>query len=98
MDRALEGAIRLFTRVFDDAGADCGYLGLRGQPVPEDVSGILARCTTYKSNDGSEQYLTLATTPDFQQFNFVPHCRLFLILNATGICESAHAAHLLGTI
>ena len=33
MDRALDGAIRLFTRVLDDAGVDAGGLALRG-PVP----------------------------------------------------------------
>ena len=99
MDRALDAAIRLFTRVFDDAGVACGYLALRGKPVPEDVSGLIARCTTYRESDaGNETYLTLGTTSDFKQFNFAPHCRLFLILNAIGICESPHAAHLLGTI
>jgi hypothetical protein len=98
MDRALEAAIRLFTRAFDNAGVDCGYLGLRGQPVPEDVSGMLARCTTYAGRDGRQQYLALATTSDFQQFNFLLHCRLFLILNSTDICESPHAAPSLNTI
>jgi hypothetical protein len=98
MDRALEAAIRLFTRAFDEAGVDCGYLGLRGEPVPENVSGIVARSTTYTTDDGSERYLTLATTSNFQQFNFAPHCRLFLVLNATAICESPPAAHMLATI
>lgn len=99
MDRALDAAIRLFTRVLDDAGVDSGYLALRGDPVPEDVSGLIAGCTIYRGQeDGGETYLALAVTSDFNQFNYAPHCRLYFVLNATGICENPHTANMLSTL
>lgn len=91
MDRALEGAIRLFTRVLDDAGVDPGALALRG-PVPDGVTQALADCTTYRGQeDGGLTYLALGLTADFKEFMYPPHCRLFFIINSTGICEDEHA-------
>ena len=96
MDHALDAVIRLFTRVLDDAGVDCGALAIRG-PVPADVGGLLANCTTYR--DGSTPtYLALGITPDFKAFSYPPHCRLFFILNSVGICEDPHAASILNNI
>lgn len=94
MDHALDASIRLFTRVLDDAGVDAGSLALRGQPVPEDVGRLLASCTTYE-HDGKPTYLALGVTPDFKQFSYPPHCRLYFILNSVGICEDPHAASIL---
>lgn len=87
MDRALDGAIRLFTKALDDAGVDAGGLAIRGA-VPHGVSGLVADCTTYRGeNDGGLTYLALGVTPDFKAFSYAPHCRLYFILNSTGICE-----------
>jgi hypothetical protein len=95
MDRALEAAIRLFTRVLDDTGVDSGALALRG-PVPADVGALLAGCTTYRGGeDGTLTYLALGITPDFKAFAYPPHCRLYFILNSVGICEDPAAASLL---
>ena len=90
MDSALDGAIRLFTRALDDAGVDCGELAIRGE-VPANVTQALAACTTYRGeDDGGLTYLVLGLTPDFKQFMYPPHCRLFFIINSTGICEDEH--------
>ena len=90
MDKALDGAIRLFTRALDDAGVDCGELAIRGE-VPANVTQALAGCTTYRGeDDGGLTYLVLGLTPDFKQFMYPPHCRLFFIINSTGICEDEH--------
>jgi hypothetical protein len=96
MDRALEAAILLFTTVLDEAGVDCGQLALRG-PVPANVGALLADCTTYRREpDGRPTFLALGVTPDFKQFSYPPHCRLYFVLNSVGICEDPHAAGLLG--
>jgi hypothetical protein len=93
IDRALDAAIRLFTRVLDQAGLDCGYLPLRGSPVPADVGALVANCTTYLGEaDGAPTYLVLGVSHDFESFNFAPQCRLFFVLNAVGLCENPHAA------
>lgn len=98
MDAALEGAIRLFTRVLDDAGVDAGQLAIRGA-VPVQVTKALAECTTYRGeDDGGLTYLALGITPDFKEFMYPPHCRLFFIINSTGICEDEHAQGILGQI
>lgn len=90
MDAALDGAIRLFTRVLDDAGVDTGALAIRGD-VPANVTQALADCTTYRSDaSGGLTYLVLGLTPDFKAFMYPPHCRLFFIINSTGICEDEH--------
>lgn len=91
MDRALEAAIRLFTRALDDAGVDAGELAIRSE-VPADVTGALANCTTYRGEAGGGlTYLVLGLTADFKAFMYPPHCRLFFIINSTGICEDPHA-------
>ena len=96
MDNALDAAIRLFTRVLDDAGVDAGGLALRGQPIPADVGSLLASCTTYiNERDGTPTYLALGVTPDFKAFSYPPNCRLYFILNSVGICEDPHAASIL---
>ena len=98
MDRALEGAIRLFTRVLDDAGVDAGALAIRGE-VPVRVTEALAACTTYRGeDDGGLTYLALGITKDLEAFSYSPHCRLFLIINSTGICEDPAAASILNTL
>jgi hypothetical protein len=98
MDRALDGAIRLFTRVLDDAGVDAGGLAIRG-PVPPGVTQALAECTTYRGeDDGGLTYLTLGLTADFREFMYPPHCRLFFIINSTGICEDEQAQSLLNQL
>lgn len=90
MDAALDGAIRLFTRVLDDAGVDAGGLAIRGE-VPADVTRALAECTTYRGEaDGGLTYLVLGITADFKAFMYPPHCRLYFIINSTGICEDEH--------
>jgi hypothetical protein len=90
MDAALDGAIRLFTRALDDAGVDAGSLAIRGE-VPANVTQALADCTTYRGEtDGGLTYLVLGLTPDFKAFMYPPHCRLFFIINSTGICEDEH--------
>src|SRR5918994_2277000 len=77
MDRALEAAIRLFTRVLDDAGVDAGALAIRGE-VPADVGTLLAGCTTYRAADNEPPtYLALGITLDFKAFAYPPHCRLY---------------------
>lgn len=98
MDRALDGAIRLFTRVLDEAGVDAGALAVRGE-VPADVTKSLADCTTYRGeDDGGLTYLALGITADFKAFSYSPHCRLFMIINSTGICEDPAAASILKTL
>ena len=98
MDRALEAAIRLFTKVLEGAGVHCGRLALRGD-VPANVGALLADCTTYRAEpDGTSTFLALGLTPDFKQFSYPPHCRLYFILNAVGICEDPHAAGLLASL
>lgn len=98
MDNALEGAIRLFTKALDDAAIDSGALAIRG-PVPGGVTAALSDCTTYRGEpDGGPTYLVLGLTADFKAFMYPPHCRLFFIINATGICEDEHAASMLTTI
>lgn len=95
MDRALDGAIRLFTRVLDKAGVDAGELAIRG-PVPNGITQALADCTTYRGqDDGNLTYLVLGLTADFKEFMYPPHCRLFFIINSTGICEDEHAQTIL---
>lgn len=95
MDDALDGAIRLFTRVLDDAGVDAGALAIRGG-VPTNVTQALAECTTYRGqDDGGLTYLVLGLTKDFKAYMYPPHCRLYFIINSTGICEDEHAAGLL---
>jgi hypothetical protein len=98
MDHALEAAIRLFTRALDDAGVDAGALALRGA-VPSNVTELLANCTTYRGeDDGGLTYLILGLTADFKAFIYPPHCRLFLIINSTGICEDPAAASILKAV
>lgn len=98
MDRALDGAIRLFTRALDDAGTDAGALAIRGD-VPAGVTQALAECTTYRGeDDGGLTYLVLGLTTDFKAFMYPPHCRLYLIINSTGICEDPAAASILKTL
>ncbi|HEY0164202.1 MAG TPA: hypothetical protein VGB39_02390 [Sphingomicrobium sp.] len=98
MDAALDGAIRLFTRVLDNAGVDPGQLAIRGA-VPAGVTKALAECTTYRGeDDGGLTYLALGLTADFKEFMYPPHCRLFFIINSTGICEDQHAQSILGQI
>ena len=95
MDSALDGAIRLFTRVLDDAGVDSGGLAIRGE-VPDNVEQRLANCTTYRGGaDGGPVYLALGLTTDFKAFHYPPHCRLYFILNSVGICEDPAAASIL---
>lgn len=90
MDRALDSAIRLFTRTLDDSGVDAGELAIRGD-VPANVTRQLAECTTYRGEDGGGlTFLALGITADFKAFMYPPHCRLFLIINSTGICEDPH--------
>ena len=90
MDEALSAEIKLFTRVLSEAGVDCGGLALRG-PVPADVTRLLADSTTYRGeDDGGLSYLALGITRDFKAFMYPPHCRLYFIINSTGICEDAH--------
>jgi len=98
MDRALDGAIRLFTRVLDDAGVDAGALAIRGE-VPANVTQRLADCTTYRGeDDGGATYLVLGLTKDFKAYMYPPHCRLFMIINSTGICEDPAASTILKTL
>jgi hypothetical protein len=95
MDRALDGAIRLFTRVLDDAGIDPGPLAIRGE-VPTGVTQALAECTSFRGqDDGGMTFLVLGLTEDFKGFAYPPHCELFLIINSAGICEDRHAASIL---
>ena len=96
MDCALDAAIRLFTRVLDDAGVDAGKLALRGQSVPDGVGALLADCTTYRGEEnGGPTYLALGITADFKAFMYPPHCRLYFILNSVGICEDPAAQSML---
>ena len=75
-----------------------GALAIRG-PVPGGVTAALSDCTTYRGEpDGGPTYLVLSLTADFKAFMYPPHCRLFFIINATGICEDEHAASMLTTI
>ena len=98
MDRALEAAIRLFTKVLDDAGVDCGKLAIRGA-VPPNVGSLIAECVTYRSEpDGDPTFLALGVTPDLKQFSYPPHCRLYFVLNSVGICEDPLAAGILGRL
>jgi len=98
MDRALDGAIRLFTRALDGAGTDAGALAIRGD-VPAGVTQALADCTTYRGEeDGGLTFLVLGLTNDFKAFMYPPHCRLFMIINSTGICEDPAAAGILNTL
>jgi len=98
MDRALEAAIRLFTRTLDAAGVDARALAIRGD-VPANVTQQLAECTTYRGEDGGGlTYLALGITPDFKEFMYPPHCRLFLIINSTGICEDPHTQSFLNQL
>jgi len=99
MDGALDAAIRMFTRVCDDAGVDIGDLALRGRPVPAGVGTLLADCTTYRSdNQGGETYLALGVTHDFKSFAYPPHCRLYFVLNSVGICEEPAAQSILADL
>ena len=94
MDRALDGAIRLLTRALDEAGDDPGKLAIRGA-VPVGVTQALAECTTYRGAvDGSLTYLVLGLTSDFEAFMYPPHCRLFMLINATGLAEDPLNAEL----
>jgi hypothetical protein len=98
MDSALDGAIRLFTRALDHAGVDAGRLAVRGA-VPARVTAALADCTSYRGeDDGGLTYLVLGLTSDFKAFTYQPHCRLFLIINSTGICEDPAAAGILDQV
>ena len=98
MDRALDGAIRLFTRALDNAGVDAGALAIRGA-VPANVTQGLAECTTYRGQpDCSLTYLVLGLTRDFKAYMYPPHCKLYLIINSTGICEDEHAASILNQL
>jgi hypothetical protein len=98
MDRALDGAIRLFTRALDDAGTDAGALAIRGE-VPANVTQALADCTTYRGGEeGGLFYLALGITPDFKAMAYPPHCRLFFIINSAGICEDPVAAPMMRQI
>ena len=98
MDRALDGAIRLFTSALDNAGVDAGPLAIRGD-VPAGVTQALANCTTYRGeDDGGQTYLVLGLTADFEAFSYPPHCRLFLIINSAGICEDSAAATILNQV
>lgn len=98
MDHALDGAIRLFTRALDEAGVDPGPLAIRGA-VPSNVTQALAECTTYRGeDDGGLTYLVLGVTADFKAFMYPQHCRLFLIINSTGICEDPVASTMLPTL
>ena len=98
MDDALDGAIRLFTRALDHAGVDAGRLAVRGA-VPPKVTAALADCTTYRGeDDGGLTYLVLGLTTDFKAFSYPPHCRLFLIINSTGLFEDPAAAGILDTL
>ena len=85
MDGALEAALRLFTQALEQAGQDCGGLGVRG-PVPACVARLLADCVVYEGSRG-RGYLTLGLTPDFKAFTYQPHCRLFLMLNCALLLE-----------
>lgn len=44
-----------------------------------------------RRGDGGLTYLVLGLTADFKEFMYPPHCRLFFIINSTGICEDQHA-------
>jgi hypothetical protein len=98
MDDALLAAIRLFTRVLDEAGVDAGGLAMRGD-VPPNVTRMLADCVTYRGeDDGGITYLTLGITEDFKAFMYPPHCRLYFIINSTGICEDKHTQSFLKSL
>lgn len=98
MDRALDGAIRLLTRALDEANVDAGKLAIRGS-VPSGVTDALAACTSYRGqDDGSLTFLALGLTPDFKGFLYPPHCRLYLIINATGIAEDPAAFDILKSV
>ena len=98
MNHALEAAIRLFTRVLDDAGVDSGGLALRGT-VPDNVEELVAQCTTYRGGaNGGPIYLALGLTTDFKGFHYPPHCRLYFILNSVGICKDPAAASILRSL
>ena len=73
-------------------------LAIRGA-VPPSVTQALAECTTYNGqDDGGLTYLVLGLTKDFKAYAYLPHCRLFLIINSTGICEDEHAASILNQL
>lgn len=97
MDDALKSAIMLFTRVLDDAGIDAGGLAIRGDPGPN-VSERLANSVIYRSKPDELTYLALGITQDFKQFMYPPHCRLYFILNSTGICEHPASQSLLNSL
>ena len=98
MDSALDGAIRLFTKALDDAGVDAGKLAIRGT-VPSGVTDALAQCTSYRGQeDGSLTFLVLGLTADFKQFYYPPHCRLYMIINSTGVAEDPAAIGILKSV
>ena len=85
IDDALTIAIRLYSKAVWDAGKSCGGLGLRG-PVPPNVGMLLADCVVEDGPDGPI-YLTFGSTRDFKSFQYAPHCRLFLMINAAKILQ-----------
>ena len=74
-------------------GVDAGGLAIRGS-VPANVTLALADCTTYRGQaDGGLTYLALGLTADFREFMYPPHCRLFFIIDSTGVCEDVQELH-----
>lgn len=85
LDRALCASIALFSEVLAAAGEDPGALGMEGGGSGR-VGELLAQSITYTGAAGPE-YVTLGVSQDFKAFSYQPHCFLFLVSNAVGICE-----------
>ena len=85
IDRAMCAAIAVMGEALSAAGQHPGALAIDDAPVPG-TSNMIAQCITYDGAAGPE-YVTLGVTRDFEAFSYQPHCFLFLISNAVGICE-----------
>lgn len=83
---AMQAALCLFTDALRNAGRDPGELAMPG-PVRPNVGALIANCVTYEGS-GELEYATLALTADFEDFEYLPHCFLFLVGDAVATAET----------